>query len=449
MKLLYALLIFCSFTLTLRARSADDCDHCAVVPENLRTSSQAENLARDIQETLQDNSLYGQLKADFENSELCNPQNNFPEQSAREHALMGLDHYIKSFDTEFDHLWNPEQWTQNYQQVMKMLNPSPPDRVVMDSLFQKQVDPNFFGKNITDYQAQVAQRQNFRLNAQRLQAMIKKVRWQKTERSPELVEKLTRNLYVEKRLLELDDRGEAYCPFIDREVFEKALRGWDKLKGQLSKPILTIIDYTKPSNQRRMFVIDMKTKKVLHNTWSAHGIGADFDDGADEWGGSPKMSNVSGSLLSSDGFIMARQNSVGNLYGNNIILQGIDLNNDRMQSRQVVLHGDTKTGGSYIPFELKPGSESRSDTDGRLRMLEEMDPMSADPVSVRIMLNTPRLNTQRTLGISNGCIGVPDTEAFDRTTRQRRSQLASLRRDMSGNTLIFSYSGPNMKSKHF
>jgi len=193
----------------------------------------------------------------------------------------------------------------------------------------------------------------------------------------------------------------------------------------------------------------MKNKKVLHNTWTAHGIGADFDDGADEWGANPKMSNENGSLLSSDGFILARQNSVGNLYGNNLILQGIDVANSRMQSRQVVLHGDSRAGGSYIPFELKPNSESREDTNGRIRMLETMDPMTADPVSVRVMLNAPKLNRQRTLGISNGCIGVPDTEAFDRSTGRHRSQLESLRRDMSGNTLIFSHSGPEMKSKYF
>lgn len=412
-------------------------------------SSQAEDFAGEVQEALQDRSLYGQLKADFENSRLCDPQNNYPEQSAREHALLGLDNYIRSFDATYNNQWKPEEWRNNYLKVMTMLNPSPPDRMAMDGLFQKQMDPVFFGKDIVDFEEQQNQREIFRLNAQRLQALIKKYAWQKSARSPELVQGLTRDLYVQNRLLEINEEGEVYCPFIDPDVFAKALTGYEALKGELSKPILTVIDYTKPSNQRRMFVIDMKNKKVLHNTWSAHGIGAGFEDGADEWGASPRMSNVSGSMLSSDGFIMARQNSVGNLYGNNIILQGIDLNNDRMQSRQVVLHGDAKTGGSYIPFELKSGSESRSDIDGRLRMLEELDPLTADPVSVRIMLNTPRLNTQRTLGISNGCIGVPHTEAFDRTTRQRRSQLESLRRDMSGDTLIFSYSGPGMNSKYF
>ncbi len=416
-----------------------DCESCFTQPESLKISSTAEELAQSLSPN---SALYDELKSDFENSELCDPANNFPEQSTREQALMGLNNYTTIFDASYDNQWNPDLWRERYLQVMQILKPSPPDRMAMDSLFQKQMDPVFFGKDPT-------QRETFRLNAQKLQAMMKKVAWQRSATSPELVKTLTRDLYVQYRLLEVKESGESYCPFIDRDVFDKAMQGWSKLRGQLSKPILTVIDYSKPSNQRRLFVIDMKNKKVLHNTWSAHGIGADFDDGADEWGAGPKTSNENGSLLSSDGFIMAKQNSSGNLYGDNVILQGIDLDNSRMQSRQVVLHGDSKTGGSYIPFELKSDSESREDTNGRIKMLETMDPMTADPVSVRIMLNAPKLNSQRTLGISNGCIGVPNTESFDRSTGRHRSQLESLRRDMSGNTLIFSHSGPEMKSKYF
>jgi hypothetical protein len=446
-KFIYALLIFFSFTLTLKAEISSDCESCDVGKlDNLTISPAAEEIAGALSPN---SALYNELNSDFESSELCDPVNNFPEQSAREQALMGLDKFISLFDASYNNQWNPDLWKERYLQVMGMLKPNPPDRMAMDSLFLKQVDPEFFGKDIMNFQAQQTQREIFRLNAQKLQAMMKKVAWQRTASSPELIRSLTRDLYVDNRLLELDERGEAYCPFVDAEVFDKAMQGWGKLRGQLSKPILTIIDYTKPSNQRRMFVIDMKNKKVLHNTWSAHGIGADFDDGADEWGANPKMSNENGSQLSSDGFILARQNSTGNLYGDNVILQGIDVANSRMQSRQVVMHGDSRTGGSYIPFELKPDSESREDTNGRIKMLETMDPMTADPVSVRVMLNAPKLNRQRTLGISNGCIGVPDTQAFDRSSGRHVSQLDSLRRDMSGNSLIFSYSGPEMKSKYF
>jgi len=241
-KFIYAILIFFSFTLTLKAETSHDCDSCVERPESLKISPAAEEIASALSPNA---ALYNELKSDFENSELCDPANNFPEQSAREQALMGLDNYISLFDASYNNQWNPNLWKERYLQVMGMLKPSPPDRMAMDSLFQKQMDPEFFGKDIMNFQSQQAQREIFRLNAQKLQAMMKKVAWQRSASSPDLVRSLTRDLYVQHRLLEVDERGEAYCPFIDPDVFDKAMMGWSKLRGQLSKPILTIVDYFK------------------------------------------------------------------------------------------------------------------------------------------------------------------------------------------------------------
>src|SRR5690606_19981602 len=81
-------------------------------------------------------------------------------------------------------------------------------------------------------------------------------------------------------------------------------------------------------------------EKVLHNTWVAHGSGSDNQAvGIDGFGSSPKMSNTNGSLMSSDGFILAGPAAVGSLYGPNVQLQGIDKNNTNIASRAIVLHG--------------------------------------------------------------------------------------------------------------
>src|SRR5690606_37911428 len=85
--------------------------------------------------------------------------------------------------------------------------------------------------------------------------------------------------------------------------------------------------------------IDLNSKKVLHNTWTAHGGGNNQGPGEDGLGSNPQVSNASGSNLSSDGFIIATQASYGPLFGNNVLLKGIDENNTNMARRAVVLHG--------------------------------------------------------------------------------------------------------------
>ena len=57
---------------------------------------------------------------------------------------------------------------------------------------------------------------------------------------------------------------------LDRQTFQKALVSYQSVRSK-QKTILTIIDYSKPSTQRRLFVIDMKRHKLLYHTWVSHG----------------------------------------------------------------------------------------------------------------------------------------------------------------------------------
>ena len=57
---------------------------------------------------------------------------------------------------------------------------------------------------------------------------------------------------------------------LDSRVFRKALSSYQSVLHK-QKTILTIIDYSKPSTQRRLFVIDMKRHKLLYHTWVSHG----------------------------------------------------------------------------------------------------------------------------------------------------------------------------------
>src|SRR5690606_8552603 len=54
------------------------------------------------------------------------------------------------------------------------------------------------------------------------------------------------------------------------EVFEMAMLGFDNLSLR-NKDIITIVDFSLPSTDKRMYVIDLKNKKLLFHTIVSHG----------------------------------------------------------------------------------------------------------------------------------------------------------------------------------
>lgn len=53
-------------------------------------------------------------------------------------------------------------------------------------------------------------------------------------------------------------------------AFRQAVAGYNLIK-QKSKSILTLIDFTKPSTEKRLFVFDMEQKKMLYSSVVSHG----------------------------------------------------------------------------------------------------------------------------------------------------------------------------------
>src|SRR3990167_9343100 len=68
-------------------------------------------------------------------------------------------------------------------------------------------------------------------------------------------------------------------------------------KGLDQKQLLTIIDYSKPSTERRLWVVDLKHAKVLFNTWVTHGKNSGNVNAT-------SFSNQPGSLKSSFGIFL-------------------------------------------------------------------------------------------------------------------------------------------------
>ena len=123
---------------------------------------------------------------------------------------------------------------------------------------------------------------------------------------------------------------------LDSAVFKKAVTGFYNLKAANYIPdngaILTIVDYNKPSTTKRMWIVDVVNKRLLLNTWVAHGQGSG-DDIAQQF------SNIEDSHQSSLGFYITNETYVGK-HGKSLRLDGVDEGyNDNARSRDIVLHG--------------------------------------------------------------------------------------------------------------
>lgn len=285
-----------------------------------------------------------------------------------------------------------------------------------------------------------------------LQDAVKNYRPGNKELRPEMEAVLGKSNVFKK-----NSQGSLECPFLSKEAFLMAMSGREKVLrqhgGSISKKNqITIVDYTRPSNERRMFVIDLDKNLVMHNTWTANGVGNDDGKGQDGLGGNPQMSNSPGSLKSSDGFIIATSASHGSRFGNNVLLKGIDSNNTNMASRAVIVHGWPSPMGAYAEgvneFDRKTGRfktpqdpvERLMSTNFRSGSYESMDDALWDIKG--------SLATSPYLPPTEGCLGVPtiNMKHLDRKGRDK-NQVELLREDLPG-SLIFSYSGPGMQSKY-
>lgn len=124
------------------------------------------------------------------------------------------------------------------------------------------------------------------------------------------------------------------APTMSADVINKVVTSVDCAdQGNISRrSILTVIDYSLPSNQKRLWVFDLINQKLLYHTYVAHGIksGADF---------TTFYSNKFNSKSSSIGVYKTKISYVGR-EGTSLKLQGLDRGlNDNAEGRSIVMHG--------------------------------------------------------------------------------------------------------------
>jgi hypothetical protein len=126
------------------------------------------------------------------------------------------------------------------------------------------------------------------------------------------------------------------------EALKYAYKGFQELvnKGVVSnQDVLTVIDFSQPSSQKRMYILDVKNGKVLLNTYVAHGKNSGLDY-------AEHFSNRPESLQSSLGFYVTKTTYSGK-HGTSLRLDGQEEGwNDKAADRAVVVHGAQYIGTS-------------------------------------------------------------------------------------------------------
>jgi len=115
------------------------------------------------------------------------------------------------------------------------------------------------------------------------------------------------------------------------DAFKAAFTGYKKLNNHNSS-ILTVIDFSLPSTEKRMYVLDLAHKEVLYISYVAHGRNS-----GDNYATS--FSNRNGSHKSSLGFYRTGGTYQGS-NGYSLLLDGLEKGiNDEARSRAIVIHG--------------------------------------------------------------------------------------------------------------
>jgi hypothetical protein len=140
------------------------------------------------------------------------------------------------------------------------------------------------------------------------------------------------------------DFSDATLGSIDTNVFDLALGAASCAvrSGAVAMPrTLTVIDYSRPSTEKRLWVFDLATRELLYEELVAHGQGS----GANH---ATRFSNEPESHQTSLGLFVTDETYVGK-NGYSLRLDGLDAGiNDRARQRAIVMHGAPYVSETFV-----------------------------------------------------------------------------------------------------
>ena len=148
------------------------------------------------------------------------------------------------------------------------------------------------------------------------------------------------NLDIKKKFSDLEIKTMYRDLSLNNKVsfscFNNAIHGLEKIEDleifdNSNNNLLVMVDYTKPSTEERLFIIDLRKKQLLISSLVTHGRGT-----GDLY--ATKFSNKNNSYSTSSGFYLT-----GNIYngkhGESLELYGLEKGkNDNARKRTIVMH---------------------------------------------------------------------------------------------------------------
>ncbi len=130
---------------------------------------------------------------------------------------------------------------------------------------------------------------------------------------------------------------------LEYEVFKMALGGYLQLQKQkklTNQKYLTVVDFSKSSAKKRLFLIDVETKAIVHQSLVAHGRNSGLEFAS-------KFSNTVNSHQSSLGFYATAETYSGK-HGYSLRLDGLEFSNSNARRRAVVIHAADYAGEEFV-----------------------------------------------------------------------------------------------------
>ncbi|MDH3322419.1 MAG: murein L,D-transpeptidase catalytic domain family protein [Flavobacteriaceae bacterium] len=136
---------------------------------------------------------------------------------------------------------------------------------------------------------------------------------------------------------------ELNTPELNFDVFELALKGYIQLHQSndlKNADFLTIIDMSKSSSKERLFIVDIKNKKVAHKSVVAHGKNSGMEF-------AQRFSNKISSYKTSLGFYKTAETYIGK-HGLSLRLDGLESSNNNARKRAIVIHAADYVSDDFI-----------------------------------------------------------------------------------------------------
>ena len=134
---------------------------------------------------------------------------------------------------------------------------------------------------------------------------------------------------------------------IQQDVAERALHAYGLVwsENRRTSPQLTVIDFSLPATQKRMWVMDVDTHETLFHLHVTHGSNTATLQNYNQAG---TFSNIEGSHQSSLGLMKTGETYYG-MWGYSLRLDGLDpMFNSEVRRRHVVIHGADCASESYV-----------------------------------------------------------------------------------------------------